>query len=327
MRLSRAWVLIGFIVFSATETYAVGEWCQPFRVAYTSFGTKQIDRWIRKLKDDTIATIDGEAEFELRSKRQPSQELLKELEEGTLSLGVISVAALTKMFPAIALLDFPGLVTDSKSIGRLYDGRRYLNHVQTQLEPFDLTVLAISNVPYTLLSTKELTISGLKGIKVRTPSKVQAITMKAFGASPVGIRRSELYAALKIGKVTAALLPMSPDIGKVWKGTIRTAVISPVYSRNVVLIGSTRFLQRANREKVDRFKKLAAQTSLEYNEENILVIDSLTKEWERAGLVVKNYSTEQTARQGKVKLPELWQELVGSKTRTSYDALKKDLRM
>ena len=329
MKLSRAWIVLAFIVFSVTDTYAIGEWCQPFRIAYTSVGSQRIDTWIQNLRDKTIATIDHEAKFEQKSAPQSSKDVLTELMNGTVALGVISVASLTKLVPAVMLLDFPGLVTDSRGIKQLYDGRRYLNHIQEQLKPLDLTLLGIVNVPYTLLSAKELTIPDLKGAKIHTPSTIQVATIKAFGALPVRFSRAQLYAGLSTQTVTGALLPMSPVTGLLKRTKrIQAAMISPVYSRNIVLIGSNRFLQRANdKAKLNEFVDLAAQTSLEYNTKNTSAIESLIKDWKKIGWAVSSYSTEQAALQGKVKLPDLWSKLVSGKTKGSYVALKKDLGM
>ena len=312
------------------DAYAAGPWCSPFRVVFGAPINSPIHTWMLSLKQDTIAKVDPLAVFELSANDQRStQKIITDLQHGNIALAVLSAEQLRKQFSKFAILDFPGLLPDAKSIVALYKGGKYLSEVEYQVRNRDLSVLAIGDVPYTLLLRKNYTFDAesLRGKKIHTFSEGHRATVRALGGSPVMLPPTKIQQSLKRGVVDGAFWPTIASVPKM-KNSVYSAIVSPPYSGKAVLVGSRRFLERANEDVVKKFMAVAKESSLKYTEERKIAIPDQITKFQRYGVSTKYYTTNEIANVAHIDFQKLWLKWAsnrGEEATSAFQAIERDL--
>ena len=331
------WLIAIAVIFGwcswSSGAYAIGEWCAPIKLLYASAPDSSMRDWVLKLRERTIGTIDSDARFEIYETSQgivPIAEIVPGLKNGNLAIAVVPVQFLSKSFPGLTVLNFPGLVPDTASIDLLYRGQRYLASIDTEMGDHDLAMLGIAHYPYTLFyrGTHIASLKDLKGKKIHTSSFGQGATIRALGASPIWSPVGETYAALQKGTVDGAFLPLG---GLAYKSVPKlfSAIVSPPYSTKLVMVGSLKFLNRAKKEIVKRFVVTAREISLKHSAQIESGIMSTVEGFKKVGIVAKYYSTEELAKIGHVDYEMLWSRLAKQRGATApllLQAIKADLR-
>ncbi len=115
----------------------------------------------------------------------------------------------SKQFPRTTLIELPAVapnaVEATEKVWNVYD--KYLASEYKRVK-----TLAIWGNEGPVLMTKNKPIrkiSDIKGLKIRTPSKAQALLVKALGATPVAMPVTRMYNALNTGVVDALMVPPS----------------------------------------------------------------------------------------------------------------------
>ncbi|ETW99579.1 MAG: hypothetical protein ETSY1_14465 [Candidatus Entotheonella factor] len=118
------------------------------------------------------------------------------------------------LFPRTLLVELPGLAPDAMTATRMLWGA--IDQLRTE---YDRTqVLALWTNDRAVLMTRKQpvrTLADLKGMKIRTPSKLQGEIIKALGATPVAMPVTRMYNALKTGVVDG--LMVAPSVIKSFK--------------------------------------------------------------------------------------------------------------
>ena len=112
------------------------------------------------------------------------------------------------LFPRTLLIELPGLAPHGVAATRMLWGA--IKHIRTE---YDRTqVLALWTNDRAVLMTRDKpvrTLDDLKGMKIRTPSKLQGEIIKALGATPVAMPVTRMYNALKTGVVDGLMVASS----------------------------------------------------------------------------------------------------------------------
>ena len=112
------------------------------------------------------------------------------------------------LFPRTLLIELPGLAPDAVAATRMLWGA--IQHIRTE---YDRTqVLALWTNDRAVLMTRDKpvrTLDDFKGMKIRTPSKLQGEIIKALGATPVAMPVTRMYNALKTGVVDGLMVASS----------------------------------------------------------------------------------------------------------------------
>ncbi|WP_089936164.1 TRAP transporter substrate-binding protein [Candidatus Entotheonella palauensis] len=112
------------------------------------------------------------------------------------------------LFPRTLLVELPGLAPDAMAATQMLWGA--IDQIRTE---YDRThVLALWTNDRAVLMTRDKpvrTLDDLKGMKIRTPSKLQGEIIKALGATPVAMPVTRMYNALKTGVVDGLMVASS----------------------------------------------------------------------------------------------------------------------
>lgn len=115
----------------------------------------------------------------------------------------------SNQFPRTTLIELPAVAID---------GQEATEKLWTAFDPYlapeysRVKVLALWSTEAPILMTKNKPIrkiADLKGLKIRTPSKAQAVLIQALGATPVAMPATKMYQALNTGVVDALMVPPS----------------------------------------------------------------------------------------------------------------------
>ncbi len=112
------------------------------------------------------------------------------------------------LFPRTLLIELPGLAPDAVTATRMLWGA--IDHIRAEYERTQ--VLALWTNDRAVLMTRHQpvrTLDDLKGMKIRTPSKLQGDIIKALGATPVAMPVTRMYNALKTGVVDGLMVASS----------------------------------------------------------------------------------------------------------------------
>ena len=282
------------LAFFPDSVWAVGSWCQPFKILKSFQSGELVDPWMQRIQTETINSVDPEAQFSWTPNGPglSTQELLVRLQSGDASLAVVDAVQLAQNFPIFKALEYPGLLTDADGVARIYDGHRYLAHAEETLEAYGVSILAVSHIPFALVSDRYgvETLDDIAGQRIMTGSGFQGTLAAELGAVPVQLSLSRVPLEWSMGTLHGALVPTSVIEPMQLGDLAKSFVASPAYGRNMVLISSDEFMNRAHDEAIIAFEEVAKKTSISYstNLENVAA-EEFAK-MEKKGLHVVRFS-------------------------------------
>lgn len=325
-------LLIGLFAVHTKKARAIGAWCSPFRIEYAFAPSPTIVPWIYRLRDETVRFVDPQAQFNVESTDSavPTSKIISDLQTGNLSLGVFDASQLSTHFSKFTALDYPGLVS-AENIIRIYEGGRFFQSVQEQMNDRELRLVAIVKIPYALLTGKESMryYRDVDGLRIATAPGIQAKVVSAFGGRPVQVPFSKTLSAWQSGQVNGAFAPLDIAEPMRFGDVARSAIVSlPYASHNVVLVASNRFLYRAPRTTVEKFLQAAKTTSLKYSDVLQSLVERESRKLRESGVTVTDYSTIEAGEDRGINVPRLWNSYtkeMGSDIFPALQALREDV--
>lgn len=138
----------------------------------------------------------------------------------------------SSLFRRTLMIELPGAVENNvEATNRLWDSMTLL-----QDEYEKTKILALWTVgPYILMSKKPVkSLEDIKGMKVRSPSKIIGDVLQSWGASPVNLPAGKIYEAMEQGVIDAAYIAAgainSFKLGEVVKYyTVIPPVMTPMF--------------------------------------------------------------------------------------------------
>lgn len=114
----------------------------------------------------------------------------------------------SSLFPGTLLVELPGLAPDAVAATRML--WRAIDLIEKEYDRTKVLALWTNEKAVLMTRTKPVrTLEDIKGIKIRTPSKLQGEIIKALGAVPVAMPVTRMYNALKTGVVDGLLVGAS----------------------------------------------------------------------------------------------------------------------
>jgi TRAP-type C4-dicarboxylate transport system substrate-binding protein len=134
------------------------------------------------------------------------QESLRLLQLGVVPFGTSLLSQVGTLAPELTAVDLAGLNTDFSSVRRAVSGFRPILE-KTLREVYGVELLAVYAYPAQVIYCKKpfVSLSDLKGRKVRTSSSSQADLMEALGAMPVSTSFAELMPYMRSGAIDCAI--------------------------------------------------------------------------------------------------------------------------
>lgn len=120
----------------------------------------------------------------------------------------------SSLFPRAQITELPGVADDgidgTKKMWQLMN-----DHLSKDFDKAGLVPIALFNTDIAIIMTKDKpvrTLADLQGLRVRVPSPQQGEQIKALGAIPRGMPITRVADALRLGKIDAALTPVTTTI-------------------------------------------------------------------------------------------------------------------
>jgi len=111
----------------------------------------------------------------------------------------------SSLFPATLLVELPGLSADAVAATKML--WRAVDLLQEEYERTKILALWTNDKAVLMTRTKAVrTLEDVKGMKIRTPSKLQGEIIEALGAIPVAMPVTRMYNALKTGVVDGLMV-------------------------------------------------------------------------------------------------------------------------
>lgn len=111
----------------------------------------------------------------------------------------------SSLFPGTLLVELPGLAPDATAATKML--WRAIDLLQKEYERTKILALWTNDKAVLMTRTKAVrTLEDVKGMKIRTPSKLQGEIIEALGAIPVAMPVTRMYNALKTGVVDGLMV-------------------------------------------------------------------------------------------------------------------------
>ncbi len=138
----------------------------------------------------------------------------------------------SSLFRRTLMIELPGAAGNNvEATNRLWDSMNLIQEDYARTK-----ILALWTVgPYILMSKKPIkSLEDIKGLKVRSPSKIIGDVLQAWGASPVNLPAGKIYEAMEQGVIDAAYIAAgainSFKLGEVVKYyTVIPPVMTPMF--------------------------------------------------------------------------------------------------
>ena len=162
----------------------------------------------------------------------------------------------SSQFPRTLLVELPGLAPDAMAATKMM--WKAIGDIQGEYDRTRVVALWTNDKAVIMTRNKAVrTLDDVKGMKIRTPSKLQGDIIKALGATPVSMPVTKMYNALKTGVVDG--LMVAPSV-------IRSFKIGEVAKYYTVgPFANTAFFLAMNRKAYDglsaEHKKIVDETS------------------------------------------------------------------
>lgn len=184
---------------------------EELRLAHFMSPRHVMDRVMMRPWSKQIAEISGNA---LTVRIYPAGELgkgpkdqYKRAVSGVADIAFGLQGYISAQFPATTLIELPGLAEDAPAatdmLWRVWESYLYREYKDTK-------VLALWTNEVAIIMTRDKpvrSLEDLKGMKVRSPSRLSAAMVEALGATPVSMPVTKMYNALKTGVVDALMVP------------------------------------------------------------------------------------------------------------------------
>ena len=179
---------------SPAETYVI-------RVGLPEALENPIGVMSTQIKEQVEAESSGRLKLELYPSNQLGgpREMLEAVGFGNLEMTICTPTDLTSFVPEMGVLTFPYLFNDSETAYKILDGE-IGQELSSAAEKAGFKILGYPDIGFRHITNSLRPITCLedfKGIKIRTRGvPAHLATFQAFGANPVSVSFSELYAAL-----------------------------------------------------------------------------------------------------------------------------------
>ncbi len=309
---------------------AIGEWCQPFLVAHNFSSGSLAHRWMLNFEEAILTNVDSQAQFKIFPEQSlyASYELVPALSKQQASLGLMSVSTLVKFIPEVAVLEFPALVNNSDDVAKVYQGGQFLALLQDRSKAKGLRVLGLGVRPYAVVAAQVAEHSDLKGLRFRVPVGPAINLSETLGAVPQRMPFAELAQSLQTGAIDAAAIPLDVIRSSKFYEAAKSAIVTPLFFRHVILMGSEDFLQRASQEAQEGLSSAAIDTSLKYSQDVDSYIEGESAQLQQVGMDVTNFSVQSAVVDSGINFSDFWQgaaEPLGIDARKALDLLRGDL--
>lgn len=114
----------------------------------------------------------------------------------------------SSQFPRTLLVELPGIAPDAVAATKMV--WKAIDAIQGEYERTKIVALWTNDRAVIMTRNKAVrTLDDVKGMKIRTPSKLQGDIIKALGATPVSIPVTRMYKALQTGLVDGLMVAPS----------------------------------------------------------------------------------------------------------------------
>src|SRR5207344_1116629 len=145
-----------------------------------------------------------------------SEDILRLVEHGLLTLGYQSSSYLTDRVPELGVVDLPFLFERTDAARAAIDGALGMRLVRSIEERVNFRILGFFENGFRHISNSLRTVrtpSDLAGMRIRVlPSKVQARTFELLGAVPLRLDLTEVIPGIKAGTIDAQENPLSNTV-------------------------------------------------------------------------------------------------------------------
>lgn len=239
-------ILAGAAMTTRAQELRLSTFVPPVHVIYREI----LVPWAQEVEKAT----NGEVKVTLYPSMQlggKAPELFRQAVEGVVDIVFTLPGYTSSAFPRTQMIELPGLKPDGLAATNMmwdvmdpyllpdFEGVKVIGlwggedgGVMTRAKPFR-------------------TLEDLKGMRLRTPSAVQAKQLEALGAVPVAMPIPQLYASMERGVVDGALVPFSTIID------FRLGEVARTYTVPGPLFGRSSFLVAMNKKKYDSLSPAA----------------------------------------------------------------------
>ena len=114
----------------------------------------------------------------------------------------------SSLFPRTLLVELPGIAPDAVAATKML--WKAVGSIQAEYDRTKILALWVNDKAVIMTRNKAVrTLDDVKGMKIRTPSKLQGDIIKALGATPVAMPVTRMYNALKTGVVDGLMVAPS----------------------------------------------------------------------------------------------------------------------
>jgi len=141
----------------------------------------------------------------------PIPGMVADVRAGRIEAFVTPTGFLVQVAPVLEVFEIPGIIASPEHLTRMLRDDGYRDHLEALILDSGLRIIgAFTNSPVVMLSREPVeTLEQMRGLTLRTfDSPLQSVAFEALGADPVPMPLNLVEAALRDGRIDAALAGM-----------------------------------------------------------------------------------------------------------------------